>query len=77
MRNPTSMNVLARLCAFRAGWQVYHAGRHEDYDGLIPEARAGYEAARSGLFENVDTAYDAWLASRNHGLRVIVGGKRS
>ena len=77
-RIPESMDALARYCAFRAGWQVFHAGRHEDYETLTEAARAGYDAARGGCFADVHRAYDAWIQECNARvpqLRVIRGRK--
>lgn len=50
---------LANWCCFRAGWQVYQAGRHGDYASLVPVAKAGYDAAKSGATDPSE-AFERW-----------------
>jgi hypothetical protein len=70
-----TMAQLATYCAFKAGWQVYHAGRHEDYPSLIEAAKAGYDAAKKGAVD-ADQAFDEWRLPafpRPHRLEARVG----
>jgi hypothetical protein len=59
MAKEEAMTRLVNRCAFRAGWQVYHAAKHEDYASLVPAARAGYDAAARGATD-FEAAFEAW-----------------
>jgi len=59
-QNPDAARMqLVNWCCFRAGWQVFHAGRHEDYASLVPAAKAGYDAAESGATDPGE-AFERW-----------------